>query len=154
MYLALKLIHILSSTVLFGTGIGTAFSMWRAHVGHDARVIAAVARSVAIADWVFTTPAVIVQPMTGVVLAKLAGFPLTSNWLELSIALYLFVGACWIPVVWLQLLMRDIARDAVAQGRPLPSAYRRYYRMWCALGWPAFLGVIGIFTLMVFKPPL
>jgi uncharacterized membrane protein len=154
MYLALKLIHILSSTILFGTGLGTAFSMWRANASHDPRVVAVVARNVAIADWVFTTPAVIVQPITGIALAKLAGFPLTSNWLELSIVLYLFIGACWIPVVWLQLRMRDLARAAVAEGAPLSPLYCRYYRMWFALGWPAFAGVTGIFTLMVFKPSL
>jgi uncharacterized membrane protein len=154
MYLALKLIHILSSTVLFGTGLGTAFSMWRANASHDPRVVATVARNVAIADWVFTTPAVIVQPITGVALAKLAGVPLTSSWLELSIALYLFIGACWIPVVWLQLRMRDLAQGAVTEGAPLPPRYSRYYRLWCALGWPAFTGVMGIFALMVFKPVL
>jgi uncharacterized membrane protein len=154
MYLALKLIHILSSTVLFGTGLGTAFSMWRANASHDPRVVATVARNVAIADWVFTTPAVIVQPITGVALAKLAGFPLTSSWLELSIALYLFIGACWIPVVWLQLRMRDLAQGAVTEGAPLPPRYSRYYRLWLALGWPAFTGVMGIFALMVFKPVL
>jgi uncharacterized membrane protein len=154
MYLALKLIHILSSTVLFGTGLGTAFSMWRANASHDPRVVATVARNVAIADWVFTTPAVIVQPITGVALAKLAGVPLTSSWLELSIALYLFIGACWIPVVWLQLRMRDLAQGAVTEGAPLPPRYSRYYRLWFALGWPAFTGVMGIFALMVFKPVL
>jgi uncharacterized membrane protein len=154
MYLALKLIHILSSTVLFGTGLGTAFSMWRANASHDPRVVATVARNVAIADWIFTTPAVIVQPITGVALAKLAGVPLTSSWLELSIALYLFIGACWIPVVWLQLRMRDLAQGAVTEGAPLPLRYSRYYRLWCALGWPAFTGVMGIFALMVFKPVL
>ena len=154
MYLALKLIHILSSTVLFGTGLGTAFSMWRANASRDPRVVAAVARNVAIADWVFTTPAVIMQPITGVALAKLAGFPLTSNWLELSIVLYLLIGACWIPVVWLQLRMRDLAQAAVTEGATLPPRYNRYYRMWFALGWPAFTGVMGIFTLMVIKPTL
>jgi uncharacterized membrane protein len=154
MYPALKFIHILSSTVLFGTGLGTAFSMWRANASHDPRVIAAVAQIVAIADWVFTTPAVVVQPITGVALARLAGFPLTSNWLQLSIVLYVFTGACWIPVVWLQLRMRDLAQAAVAEGAPLSPSYSRYYRMWFALGWPAFTSVIGIFALMVFKPAL
>jgi uncharacterized membrane protein len=154
MYLALKLVHILSSTVLFGTGLGTAFSMWRANASRDPRLIASVARSVAIADWIFTTPAVVVQPITGIALARLAGFPLTSNWLVLSIALYFFIGACWIPVVWLQLRMRDLAQAAANERASLPPRYSRYYRAWFALGWPAFTGVIGIFTLMVFKPSL
>lgn len=154
MYLTIKLIHILSSTMLFGTGLGTAFSMWRAHASHDPRVIAVVARNVAMADWVFTTPAVVVQPITGMMLAKAMGFALTSNWLALSIALYAFVGACWIPVVWLQLRMCELARVAASVGAPLPADYERYYRRWFMLGWPAFLGVIGIFVLMVFKPVL
>jgi uncharacterized membrane protein len=154
MYLALKLIHILSSTILFGTGLGTAFAMWRANTGNDPRVIAVVARNVALADWVFTTPAVIVQPITGIGLAKLGGFSLTANWLELSIVLYLFIGACWIPVVWLQLRLRNLAQAAVTAGAPLPPQYSRYYRIWLALGWPAFIGVVAIFALMVFKPSL
>jgi uncharacterized membrane protein len=144
----------LSSTVLFGTGLGTTFSMWRANASHDPRVIATVAGNVAIADWVFTTPAVVVQPITGMMLAQAMGFSLSSKWLVLSIALYLLVGACWIPVVWLQLRMRNLAREAAHSGEPLPAEYQRHYRRWLMLGWPAFLGVLGIFVLMVFKPPL
>jgi uncharacterized membrane protein len=154
-YFALKILHILSSTLLFGTGLGTAFSMWRAHLTHDARVIAAVARHVALADWVFTTPAVVIQPITGIGMAYLAGFALTSRWLMASAVLYVLIGACWIPVVWLQLRMRDLAQTASigpSPGAPLPPAYYRYYRLWFILGWPAFLGIVTIFALMVMKP--
>lgn len=154
MYLALKLLHILSSTVLFGTGLGTAFSMWRAHRQGDPRVVAAVARNVVLADWVFTTPAVIVQPLTGLALIHLLGYPLTAPWLLASFVLYGIVGACWLPVVGLQLRMRRLADAAVARGEPLSGPYHRYFRLWFALGWPAFLGVIAIFALMVWKPPL
>jgi len=153
-YLFLKFLHIVSSTVLFGTGIGTAFSMWRAHRTGDARVIAAATRSVVIADWLFTTPAVILQPVTGVALAEVLGFPLTSPWLLAAIALYVLIGACWLPVVWLQLRMRDLAESAAKNDRALPFEYFRYYRIWFALGWPAFIGVVGVFGLMVWKPSL
>ena len=154
MYLALKLLHILSSTVLFGTGLSTAFSMWRAHLSADARVISAVSHNVVLADWWFTTPAVVAQPMTGFALARMAGFPLSSTWLELPLPLYLLAGACWLPVVWLQLRMRDLARSAAADGHPLPPRYHRYFKIWFLLGWPAFLSVMVIFGLMVFKPLL
>jgi uncharacterized membrane protein len=153
-YFTLKLLHILSSTVLFGTGIGTAFSMWAANRGRDPRVIAAVTRNVVLADWLFTTPAVIAQPLTGFALVYLLGYSLTSPWLLTSIALYGFVGACWFPVIGLQLRMRNLARHAVTNGEALLPAYDRYYRLWFLLGWPAFVGVIGIFALMVWKPIL
>ena len=151
-YLTLKLLHILSSTVLFGTGLGTAFSMWRAHRQGDPRVVAAVARNVVLADWVFTTPAVIVQPLTGLALIHLLDYPPTAPWLLLTYVLYVIVGACWLPVVRLQLRMRALAEAAAARGEPLPDAYRRCFRLWFALGWPAFLGVVAIFALMVWKP--
>lgn len=153
-YLLLRLVHILASTVLFGTGLGTAFSMWRAQRGGDVKVIAAVTRNVVLADWVFTTPAVIVQPLSGLALVALAGHPLTAPWLVVSLILFAIVGLCWLPVVWLQLRMRDLAAAAVRDGRPLPVAYHRHFRAWFALGWPAFLGVIAIFWLMVWKPAL
>ncbi|MCU0759833.1 MAG: DUF2269 domain-containing protein [Steroidobacteraceae bacterium] len=153
-YLPLKLLHILSSTVLFGTGIGTAFSMWRAHVGGDPRAIAATSRSVVLADWLFTTPAVIVQPLTGLAMISILGYPWTAAWLVASYALYVLVGLCWLPVVGLQLRMRRLANAAVERGEPLPGSYHRSFALWFALGWPAFAGVVAIYALMVWKPPL
>lgn len=151
-YQILEFIHILSSTLLFGTGLGSAFAMWHAHRTRDAHVIAAVARGVVLADWVFTTPAVVIQPATGAALVMLLGYPWTTAWLLAALLLYVLVGACWIPVVWLQRRLRDLARRAADTGQPLPPLYHRYYRIWFALGWPAFMGVVVIFWLMVFKP--
>lgn len=153
-YLPLKLLHVLSSTVLFGTGIGTAFSMWRANAGGDTKVIAAVSANVVVADWVFTTPAVLVQPATGFAMVSILGYPLDATWLVLSYVLYLLVGACWLPVVGLQLRMARLARAAAERSEPLPPAYHRYFSLWFALGWPAFAGVVGIFALMLWKPVL
>ena len=150
-YLILKVLHILSATVLFGTGLGTAFSMWRANRSGDVRVIAGVARSVVLADWCFTTPAIIIQPLTGVMLATLVGFPLRSPWIVASIVLYCLAGACWWPVVWLQQQMYREARGAVLANRRISDRYRRHFRLWFALGWPAFLSVVAIFAIMVFK---
>lgn len=150
-YLLLKTVHILSSTLLFGTGLGTAFHGWMANRSGDAGARRVVNRNVVLADWLFTTPAVIVQPVTGVWLAQLAGFPLTTGWLAASIALYLIVGACWLPVVGIQIRMRRIA-DATPAEMPLPAHYFQLSRMWFLLGWPAFIGVIVIFWLMVTKP--
>ena len=151
-YLLLKFIHVMSSTLLFGTGLGTAFHGWMAGRSRNLDATLVVNRNVVLADWIFTTPAVIVQPVTGVWMALQAGFPLTEGWLALAILLYFFVGACWLPVVWLQLQMHKMVKEAKAGGTPLPSRYEIYARWWFAFGWPAFISVIGIFYLMIVKP--
>jgi uncharacterized membrane protein len=153
-YQTLLWVHILSSTLLFGTGLGTAFHGWMAQRSGDLCTIAVVSRNVVLADWLFTTPAVVVQPITGAWMAWLADVPFTTGWLLLAIGLYLLVGACWLPVVWLQIQMHRLASVALYSGTPLPARYRTYARWWFALGWPAFIAVIGIFYLMVFKPEL
>jgi len=153
-YFTLKWVHILSSTVLFGTGLGTAFHMWFAHLRGDVATIAVVAGNVVLADWLFTTTAGIIQPVTGVFLAHEAGHELTASWLVLTYFLYILAAVCWFPVVRLQVRVRDIARDCATNGTALPSAYHRFMRLWFALGWPAFLALIAIFYLMVVKPDL
>jgi uncharacterized membrane protein len=151
-YPLIKWLHIVSSTVLFGTGAGIAFFFLRAQRTGDSRIIAAVGRDVVLADMVFTATAVVLQPVTGVALALMVGYPLSTPWLVLSIVLYGLVGCCWLPVVWLQMRMRDLAVDAIHRGQPLPALYEIYYRRWFMLGWPAFIGVLIIFYLMVAKP--
>lgn len=150
--LVVKWLHILSAILLFGTGLGTAFHGLASNLSRDTRAIAVANRNVVLADWLFTTPAVILQPLTGLWLAWAQGWPLTSGWLLLTYALYALAGACWLPVVWLQLRMRRMAEIAVASGTPLPPLYRRYFRLWFALGWPAFAAVTAILWLMVAKP--
>jgi uncharacterized membrane protein len=151
-YLTAKWLHILSSTVLFGTGMGTAFQMvWAMRTGR-VETIHSVASGVVVADWIFTTPAGLIQPLTGLWLAHLAGWPLTAPWLLLTYALYLLALVCWLPVVHLQIRIRDLAGDALAKGQPLPDQARRLYRVWFALGWPAFAALVGVFWLMVSKP--
>jgi len=151
-YLALKTLHIVSSTVLFGTGLGTAFHFWMAHRTGRPETIAAAARTTVIADFVFTTPAVLVQPATGVALALSAGHPLTSGWIAWALALYAVAGLCWIPVVVIQLRLRRIAGDCARESRALTPAYHRLARAWFLLGWPAFLALLAVFWLMVAKP--
>lgn len=151
-YLLLKYLHVISSTLLFGTGLGTAFHGWMAQRSGETRAIVVVNRNVVRADWLFTAPAVVAQPITGVLLAERAGYPLDSGWLVTAMALYVVVGACWLPVVWLQIRMHRLAAAALAQGTPLPPAYHRAARWWFWLGWPAFLGVLAIFWLMIAKP--
>jgi len=152
LYFWVKWLHIISSTVLFGTGAGIAFFFLRAQRTGNVQLIAAVARDVVLADVLFTASAVVIQPTTGVALALMAGYSLTARWLLLSILLYLFVGCCWLPVVWLQIRLQRLAATAAHAGTSLPPAYHRYYRWWFRLGWPAFLGVLVIFFLMVAKP--
>lgn len=151
-YLALKWLHIISSTALLGTGAGIAFFMWRAHRSGDARVIAAVAADVVRADFLFTATAVVLQPVSGFLLVAKLGLPWTLPWIHWSLLLYLLIGCCWLPVVWLQVQMRNLARRAVAEGGALPEIYYRYFRYWFLLGWPAFAGVLVVFWLMVAKP--
>jgi len=151
-YLTLKLVHIVSSTFLFGTGLGSAFYMYRANQKNDLQVMYFAAKNVVVADWLFTTPSVIVQPVTGFLLIAKLGYPLSSPWIIISLGLYVIAGICWLPVVWLQIRMRDMLKLAIESHQPLNQLYHIYMRRWFLLGWPAFISVIIIFGLMVFKP--
>jgi uncharacterized membrane protein len=151
-YVIVKWLHILSSTILFGTGIGSAFYMLFASLTRDARVSAVVVRFVVLADWIFTTPTMILQPLTGLYLIHLAGFPMTARWIMWSFVLYFIALACWLPVVWLQIKMKERARDAADRNLPLPDRYWRYLKWWVALGFPAFFAFLGVFYLMIAKP--
>lgn len=147
----LRLIHILSATVLFGTGLGIAYFMWRADRSRDLTVIAAIARQVVVADWLFTGTAVVIQPATGVLLVILGGYNPWEPWLVATYGLYAVTGVCWLPVVWLQIQMSELATTADRRHEPLPEAYQHYMRIWFVLGWPAFAAVIAIYFLMVFR---
>ncbi|HYD61214.1 MAG TPA: DUF2269 domain-containing protein [Noviherbaspirillum sp.] len=151
-YLFLKTLHIISSVVLVGTGFGSAFYLFCANRSKNLEAQAVVARFVVLADWIFTTPAVIVQPITGMMLLSMAGWSLDTPWVLWSIALYMFAGACWLPVVWLQIRMKRMADEALKSGCALPSAYWRYARWWEGLGYPAFIAMIAVYFLMVNKP--
>jgi uncharacterized membrane protein len=150
-YLIFKWLHILSSTVLLGTGAGIAYFFLRACRTRDVRVIAAVSRDVVRADLMFTAVAVVVQPMTGYALMQLSGLPFDLPWIRTSLVLFVLVGCCWLPVVRLQLRLRDLAVAEAEQGTELPPAFTRLYRLWFVLGWPSFAGVLVIFWLMVAK---
>ncbi len=152
LYHFLKWLHVIGATVLLGTGAGIAFFMMMAHRTRDAKTIADVASIVVVADYVFTLSAVIAQPITGLGLAHAVGYPLTSGWIALSVALYFFTGAFWVPVVFMQRRMRDLARIAAQDGAPLPDEYFRLYRRWFAFGFPAFFAVLAIFWLMIARP--
>ena len=151
-YVVVKWLHVLSSTILFGTGIGSAYYMFFTSLSGDARSVARVVGLVVIADWVFTLTTIVLQPITGLVLAHLAQIPLTSRWILWSTVLYFVAGACWIPVVMIQIRMQRLAQAAAADDAPLPDAYRRLFRWWTALGVPAFFALVIVFYLMVAKP--
>jgi uncharacterized membrane protein len=149
---ALRWLHVIGATVLFGTGAGIAFFMVMAHRTRDSRLVAHVAETVVIADFLFTATAVLVQPLTGFALMWLAGWPWTEGWILLSLILYVLTGVFWLPVVWIQMQMRNLAREAANNNSPLPARYHRLYWTWFAFGWPAFAAVLGILWLMVVKP--
>jgi uncharacterized membrane protein len=151
-YFLLKYLHVIGAAVLLGTGVGIAFFMLIAHVRGELAGIAAVARIVVLADFVFTATAVVVQPVTGVLLAREAGYALSKGWLLLSILLYMVIGAFWLPVVWMQMRMRDLAVAAARKGTELPASYHRLFWLWFSFGLPAFGAIICILWLMIARP--
>jgi uncharacterized membrane protein len=153
-YFILKFLHVIGAAVLLGTGAGIAFFMLFGHFTGKPAVVAAIARIVVIADLVFTATAVVAQPVTGIALAWHMGWSLWEGWIALSIGLYFVTGAFWLPVVWMQMRMRDLAAEAAAIGQPLPPQYHRLFWWWFAFGFPAFGAVIAIFWLMIAKPSL
>ena len=153
-YYLLKWLHVIGAAVLLGTGAGIAFFMLMAHRTGEARAVATVARIVVVADYVFTATAVVAQPVTGVLLAWTVGYSLGEGWILASIALYLLTGAFWLPVVWMQARMRDLAQAAETAGEALPPEYHRLFRWWFAFGFPAFTAVLAIFWLMIARPEI
>jgi uncharacterized membrane protein len=151
-YLVLKFLHVLGAAVLLGTGAGIAFFMLRAHQTGNPATIAAVARIVVLADFVFTATAVIVQPITGLLLVWNVGYSLWDHWIALSIILYLVTGVFWLPVVFMQIRLRDWATEAARKGGRLPDMYDIWFWTWFAFGFPAFTSVVAIFWLMIARP--
>ena len=150
--LALRWLHVIGAAVLLGTGAGIAFFMMMANRTRDPALIAHTAGVVVIANYVFTASAVVLQPITGYLLAMRLGWALTEGWLTASLCLYVVTGLCWLPVVWIQTRMRDIAREAARLGVPLRPEYHVLYRRWFVLGIPAFLSVLAIVWLMIARP--
>ena len=144
-------LHIIGATVLIGTGAGIAFFMLMAHRTGDAKLVAHVAETVVIADFLFTALAVVVQPVTGFWLTYLIGWPILTPWIVWSLLLYMIIGLCWLPVVWIQIRLRNLARTAAREGTALPARYYRLYRIWFALGIPAFSAILVIVWLMLAK---
>jgi uncharacterized membrane protein len=151
-YLILKYFHLIGAIVILGTGTGIAFFMLTAHMSGDVRHIARTAATVVLGDYIFTATAVIAQPITGYLLAREAGFAMTDSWVWMSLVLYILAGVFWLPVVWMQRRMRDLARVADAEGTALPAEYHRLFRLWFAFGFPGFGSVMAIVWLMIAKP--
>lgn len=150
-YSLLKVIHIISATLLFGTGLGTFFFMVKANRGGHVGAIRETAKTVVLADWLFTTPAVLIQFVTGLLLMQMLGFSFTSGWFLAVLGLFLFVGCLWLPVVWIQIQLRGMVKELPDDG-VLPVRFVRLARIWEWLGYPAFGAVVVVFILMVYKP--
>ncbi|NIJ42666.1 putative membrane protein [Parvibaculum indicum] len=153
-YELLRFLHVLGATVLLGTGAGIAFFMVVSNRSRDPALVAHVAGIVVLADTVFTATAAIAQPITGYLLAREVGWPLLGGWVAVSLGLYVVVGAFWLPVVWMQVRMRNLAVAARDAGEELPAAYHKLYRVWFAFGFPAFFAVLAIVWLMLTKPAI
>lgn len=152
--LVLRWLHVIGACILLGTGAGIAFFMVMAERTGKPGLIAHVASTVVVADMLFTATAVIVQPVTGYLLARAVGWPLTEEWILLSLVLYVVTGVFWLPVVWIQIRLRDLARQAEATGTALPDRFNRFYRIWFAFGFPAFAAVLAIVWLMLARPAI
>ena len=151
-YFIVKTLHIIGSTILFGTGIGIAFFMFRScFTGNLNGKYYAVSNTV-LADCLFTFPAVILQPLTGFWLIHEVGYDWNSAWLLLTYGSYLLVAMCWLPVVWIQIQLKRMIKQSIENKTELPALYSRYFKAWVMLGWPALIGLVVIFFLMVAKP--
>jgi uncharacterized membrane protein len=151
-YLIIKTLHILSATILFGTGIGIAFFMLRSYFTDNIHEKLYAARGTVLADYIFTLPAVIIQPLTGLWLVLQGGYGWMDLWLVITYAIYIIAGLCWLPVVWIQIQLKNMLEVAAQNGSDLPPRYHRLFKIWFILGWPAFIGLVIVFFLMVFKP--
>ncbi|WP_226702975.1 DUF2269 family protein [Microbulbifer elongatus] len=150
-YFLLKMIHILSAVVVAGTGTGIAFFMYMANRSANIAAIAVTARHVVLADWIFTAPAVVTQFWTGLLLMHKLGYSFSSSWFHAVLSLFLFIGACWLPVLVLQYRLKSLAEASLASGQLTPE-FSKLMRYWVVLGIPAFVAILVIFWLMVFKP--
>jgi uncharacterized membrane protein len=153
-YFVMKYLHVLGAVTILGTGAGIAFFMLMAHRSRDAAFVARTAGVVVLADFVFTASAIAVQPITGWLLLQQTGQRMNESWVAASIGLYLVAGVFWLPVVWMQRRMRDLAAAAAAADEALPAAYHRLFRWWFAFGFPGFGAVMAIVWLMIAKPVL
>ncbi len=151
-YLIVKTLHILSSTILFGTGIGIAFFMLRSYFTQDVHEKLYAARNTVLADYIFTFPAVILQPVTGAWLVWQGGYDWMDLWLVITYAIYMVAGLCWLPVVWIQIQLKQMLIHSVESGEALPLRYNKLFKVWFLMGWPAFIGLVVVFFLMVMKP--
>jgi uncharacterized membrane protein len=151
-YVLLQILHILFSAVLFGTALGSAYYALRAWRSGELLVIASTFRHLVGANWLFIVTSALLLPSSGLALAYVAGWPLNQLWLLCSMGLFMLAGLCWLPVLWLQIRLRDMAVQALAAGTPMPALASRYMTFWFALNWPAFVAFIAILWLMVAKP--
>ncbi|WP_422373239.1 DUF2269 family protein [Hoeflea sp.] len=150
----LLVLHVIGAAVLLGTGSGIAFFMLMAVQTRDPRLIAHVSGTVVLADLLFTATAAVAQPVTGVLLAYQTGWSLGEGWILVSLGLYVFIGLFWLPVVWIQIRLRDLAREAAAAEADLSERFWKLYRIWFACGFPAFFAILVIFWLMLNKPQI
>ena len=151
----LKVAHILSAAVILGTGFGIAFFTWFGYRSAlrtgEIGVLRAILRLTVTADTFLTAPAVAFQAASGIVLMTVFGWPLLSPWSIAVWSLFLIAGACWLPVLKLQVMLRDEAERA-ASTAALPAHFHVLFNWWFALGIPAFAAVLAIYWLMVAKP--
>ncbi len=152
LYFFVKTVHIISATILFGTGIGIAFFMIRSYFTEDLQEKLYASHNTVLADYIFTLPAIIAQPLTGFWLVWHSGYAWMSRWLFATYVIYMIAGLCWLPVVWIQIQLKKMVLHSIENGTPLQARYNKLFKLWFLLGWPAFIGLVAVFFLMVMKP--
>ena len=148
----IRLLHILSSALMFGVGIGAFWFMVTAARSGSPAAIAVTTRNAVRAEWFIAAPVALIQPTTGYLLMLQLGYSLHSRWFAAVVALYIFAGMCWVYLVKTELKLRDLTAHSTATG--LPAEFGRLFQRWTRLALGSFTGVLAIFWLMVFRPGL
>jgi uncharacterized membrane protein len=150
---AIKFVHLIAAAAMLGTWLGIAVFMLLAHRSGNTSVVALTSRFAVSTEFIVMVAAVALQPISGFALAWAIGLsPTDEFWIVLSLGFYVLVAAAWLAALRVEIRIRDMARQAALDGVPLPDAYRRLFRFYSALVWPALAVTAVLFALMIWQP--
>ncbi len=145
-YFLLKLIHILSATLMIGTGLGSAFYLYLTYKKSAVQTVKEVLNFVILADTIFTTPSVIIQLITGIMLSDLLGL-LYTDWFWLVLAVSVIVLVLWLRAAFIQFKLKKLLEEE----NKLSPKFHHLMNIWFILGVPSFGGAIYLYYLMVYR---
>lgn len=153
--LIVKFVHVLAAAAMYGTWLGAACFMAMALRSANPSVAALVAQFSVRIELFVVAPALALQPIAGFPLAWAIGLsPLNEFWIVVSLVLYVAVVVLWIVALRIEIRVRDIAREAALERKPLSAAYPRLVRIWLALAGIIFVSFTALMLLMVWQPRL